>query len=166
MAVVRKAKFTIVRDTREQKGKGWEFRSSKNCTGVVKEKLDVGDYSLKDLEHLICIERKTLGDLWGTLGNPVNYNRFLREWERARNHPVKYLIIEATLADLNRQYRFSRVPPAVIHAKLISLQIKHGVHVVFAGRQDIAHTYVRALLDKLYRYYLDGVLKERKDATS
>lgn len=160
MAVSRKPKFTIVRDTREQEGKGWNFRASKNCAGVVREKLDVGDYSIKGLENIVCIERKTIGDLWSTLGLQKNYERFLREWDRAKNHRMKYLIIEGTLADVNRGYRWSKVHANLIHAKLFSLQVKHNVHVVFAGRQDVARAYVRKLLDKLYRYYLDGVIKE------
>ncbi len=70
-------KFMIIRDTREQKGKGWKFRASANCLGVEEIKLDVGDYAIKGLEDTIMIERKTLGDLWGTLGGPKNYLRFL-----------------------------------------------------------------------------------------
>lgn len=153
-----KRKMTIVRDTREQKGKGWEFRASANCEGMIKEKLDVGDYSLHGYEHLVCVERKTLGDLYGTLGNQTNYNRFLKEWERAKEHPVKFLIIEATLADVNGGYGWSKANPNNIHAKLISLQVKHNVHVIFAGRKDVARAYVRRLLNKLWQYCEGGVI--------
>ena len=163
MAITRKAKFTIIRDTREQAGKGWQFRASKNCAGVVRQKLNVGDYSIKGMEDIICIERKTIGDLWGTLGLQKNYERFLREWTRAKNHRMRYLIIEGTVADVDRGYKWSKVSPALIHAKLISLQVKHNVHVIFAGRQDKARAYTRRLLDKLYGYYLDGIIKEPKN---
>lgn len=163
VVVSRKAKFTIVRDTREQEGKGWQFNASKNCTGVVREKLDVGDYSIKGMEKIICIERKTIGDLWGTLGFQKNYERFVREWARAKKHRMKYLIIEGTVADVDAGYRWSKVSSNLIHAKLISLQVKHNVHVIFAGRQDKARTYTRRLLDKLYAYYLDGIIKEPED---
>jgi len=152
------SKMTIICDTREQVGKGWKFRASANCRGVIREKLDVGDYSLKGYEHLVCIERKTLGDLYGTLGNQTNYNRFLKEWERAKDHPIKMLIIEATLAEVNKGYPWSRVHPNNIHGKLISLQVKHNVHVVFAGRKDKARAYTRKLLSKLWNYCEDGVI--------
>jgi len=163
MAYARKAKapaykFTIMRDTREQKDKGWAFRSSGNCYGMESKKLDVGDYTIAGLESVIMVERKTLGDLWGTLGRTENYERFLREMERAANHRLKYLVIEATLAQVNSGYKFSKVPPANIHAKLISLQVKHGVHVIFAGRQDLARKWTRSLFDKLFKYHKEGII--------
>jgi len=151
-------KFTIIRDTREKKGKGWNFRASANCAGVEIEKLDVGDYTVKGLEDVLMIERKTIGDLWNTLGRAVSYKRFLREMKRAENHKMKFLIIEGTLADIDRGYRYSQVPVANIHAKLVSLQLKHNLHIIFAGRIDRARAYVRQLLDKMFRYHEEGLL--------
>jgi len=171
MAIIRSVKqqskkFKIIRDTREQKGKGWIFRASTNCDGMEIEKLDVGDYTVKGYEDVLMIERKTLGDLWNTLGNVESYKRFLREMERAKNHKMKYIIIEATLAELDRGYYWyvrgkktkSKISPKNIHAKLISLQVKHNVHVVFAGRIDKARSYARLLMDKIFRYTQDGTL--------
>lgn len=156
-------KFTIIRDSREQKGKGWNFRASANCNKMVIEKLDVGDYAIMGLEDTIMVERKTIGDLWGTLGNPKNYERFLREMKRARNHKHKFLIIEGTLGDIDRGYKWSKVSSMNIHSKLISLQVKHNLHVIFAGRKDRAQTYVRRLFAKLHRYHLDGVIEKVSD---
>lgn len=153
-----KGKFLIIRDTREKAGKGWNFRASANCHGMEKKKLDVGDYTLAGLEEIVMVERKTLGDLWNTLGQTANYKRFLREMDRAEHHRLKYLVIEATLADLNRGYQWSKVTAANIHAKLISLQVKHDVHVIFAGRQDVARAWVRRLFDKIFKYHKDGIL--------
>ena len=151
-------KFTIIRDTREKTGKGWNFRASADCTKMERKKLDVGDYTIKGMEHIICIERKSIGDLWGTLGNHINYERFLREWDRAQNHKIKFLVIEGTLKDIDAGYRWSQVKSEVIHAKLISLQVKHNVHVIFADRTDKARAYVRRLLNKLFRYHRSGVI--------
>jgi len=151
-------KFTIIRDTREQEGKGWLFRASANCDGVEIKKLNVGDYTVKGLEDVLAIERKTIGDLWNTLGASKNYQRFLREWKRGENHKFKFLIIEGSLADINKGYRWSKVPVATIHAKLLSLQIHHNVHVVFAGRMDNARAYVRRLMSKVFKCHQEGTL--------
>lgn len=151
-------KFTILKDTREHQDKGWMFRASANCMGMVRKKLDVGDYTLEGLEKIIAVERKTLGDLWNTLGRQDNYQRFLREWERAKDYRMKYLVIEASLADVDKGYRYSKVPPGNIHAKLISLQIKHNVHVIFAGREDKARAWVRRLFEKLNSYRDEGII--------
>ena len=162
-----KVRFKIIRDSREKAGKGWKFRASANCSGMEIEKLDVGDYTVKGLEKVLMIERKSLGDLWNTLGGLDNYKRFLREMERAKNHKVKYLIIEATLAEVNKGYSWfgpggrkkrSRVSPNNIIAKLISLEVKYDVHVIFAGRIDYARSHARSVMDKIFRYHEDGIL--------
>lgn len=161
MATIRNAgrplvKFTVIRDTREQKGKGWNFKASANCEGVEIIKLDVGDYTVKGMEDILAIERKTIGDLWNTLGTAKNYKRFQKEWERGKNHKFKFLIIEGSLADINKGYRWSKVPVANIHAKLLSLQINYNVHVIFAGRLDIARAYTRRLMAKVFSYHQEG----------
>lgn len=158
-------KMTLLRDSREQDGKGWEFRASENCHGMEIIKLDVGDYAIKGLEHVIMVERKTIGDLWGTLGNPVNYQRFLAEMDRAKKHRLKYLVIEAQISEIQSGYKWSRVPAANILAKLVSLEVKHDVRIIFAGRLDTARAYVRDLFYKLYRYSLEGVLPKVKNVT-
>lgn len=152
------AKFTIIRDTREQKGKGWLFRASANCEGMESIKLDVGDYTIKGLEDILAIERKTVGDLWNTLGTAKNYKRFIREWERGSDHKMKFLIIEGSLADIDKGYRWSRVPVNNIHAKLISLQVNYNVHVIFAGKLDCARVYARRLMAKVFKYHQEGTL--------
>jgi len=163
MATIKKSipkedKFKIIRDTREQAGKGWIFRASANCSGMKKHKLDVGDYTIEGLEDKLVVERKTIGDLWNTLGTKKGYERFLREWDRAKNHRLKFLVIEASIKDIDAGYRWSKVRPSLIHARLISLQVKHNIHVIFAGRLDKARGYIRRLFDKLFRYHRQGII--------
>lgn len=152
-------KFCILRDSREKEGKGWNFRSSANCSGVITRKLETGDYSLLHYEDLIMIERKTIGDLWGTLTH--GRERFIKEMERAQDYPVRYLVIEGTLADINRGFRYSKVRPEFIFASLTSLQIKYGIHVIFTHKDTkVAQAYVRKLLAKLFQYCEDGVIRK------
>lgn len=160
------SKFTIIRDSREKDGSGWDFRASANCTGMEVKKLDTGDYSIKGYEDLIMIERKTIGDLWGSL--TLQRERFMKEMERAREYPVRYLIIEGSLKEINSGFRYSQVRPEFILASLMSLQIKYGVHVMFTdSRTDVAQAYVRKLIAKLYQYCEDGVItKDGRPADS
>lgn len=159
-----KSTLQIVRDTREKDGCGWKFRASPNCAGMVIEKLDTGDYSVKGFEHLIMVERKSIADLWGTL--TVGKERFMNEMERARVIPARYLIIEGTVADIDKGFRYSKVSPEYIHGYLISLQVKYGIHVIFAGRQDVAQAFARRLLIKLARYCSEGVISGNEPSNS
>ena len=152
-------RFTIIRDSREKTGCGWKFNASANCEGMVIKKLDTGDYSLEGYEDLIMIERKTIPDLWGSLGQWRK--RFMKEMDRALEYPIRYLVIEGTVSDINRGFRYSKLSAEYIFASLISLEVKYGIHVVFTNkREDIARTYVRKLLSKLFQYCEDGVIKK------
>ena len=151
-------KFTIIRDSREKKGCGWHFRASSNCNGMEVKKLETGDYSIDGYENTIMIERKTIPDLWGSLVQ--GRARFMREMERAKSYPLRYLIIEGTVADVMGGFRYSTVNASSILSSLISLEVKYGVHVIFTSkRQDIARGYARKLLSKLYDYCEQGVVK-------
>ena len=153
-------KFTLLRDSREKEGCGWQFRASANCNGMEVKKLDTGDYSIKEYENLIMIERKTLGDLWNTL--TFGHERFMKEMDRALLYPIRYLIIEGTLRDIEAGIRFSKVKPDFILYSLISLEVRYGIHVVMTDkRTDIAQTYVRKLLSKLFKYCEEGVVSGR-----
>jgi hypothetical protein len=53
------SRFTVIRDSREKEGHGWWYDEDAYCIGTEITKLDIGDYSIKDKEHILC--RK----LWG-----------------------------------------------------------------------------------------------------
>lgn len=74
--------MTIIVDTREQKP---IFKN-----GVVKFKLDVGDYSTLSLRHSFCIERKSGEDLYGSLTR--GHVRFMNEIYRAERRGIKLVI--------------------------------------------------------------------------
>ena len=65
---------------------------------TVQGTLATGDYSLLGLEHLICIERKSLDDLLGCVGR--DRERFERELQRMMAYPVRVLLVEATWAEI------------------------------------------------------------------
>lgn len=49
-------KYTVIQDTREQKG--WYFSEYDKCNGMEQGSLKTGDYTLKGFEDMVCIERK------------------------------------------------------------------------------------------------------------
>lgn len=152
--------FTIVRDTREKDGAGWKFNATANCNGTVTKKLDTGDYSIEGMEHLITIERKSISDLWGTLLS--GRDRFIKEMERARSIPSRYIVVEGSLKDVYDGCYFSKVSPDFIIASLTSLEYEYGVHVVFADkRRDVCQWYIRRLLEKLYKKHIESLRNGR-----
>ena len=158
----------IIKDSREKKG--YSFRKSQNCAGMVVEKLDTGDYSVKGLEHIITIERKTVSDLYGSLSPAKSkkknkdgvytssYERFMREMERIKDIPYRFIVIDGTLGETMRGPQFSQMSPNFIRSKLYELQILYNVHVIFLGKGDAAREYVRELLIKAHKMYHNGEL--------
>ena len=73
------SRFKIIKDTREKKGHGWWFEEDAYCIGTEVSKVDVGDYAIEGMEHLLCIERKeSVSEFAGNCGE----KRFHRELEK------------------------------------------------------------------------------------
>lgn len=91
------APFTVAVDTREQLPYRFDdirIERKKAFVLTVRTTLATGDYSIVGSESKICVERKSLTDLFGTLGN--DRDRFRREIERMQSFERSLVIIEAT----------------------------------------------------------------------
>ena len=137
-------KYTIVVDSREQKPL-WD-------KDIIVKKLDVGDYSIDGYEDLISIERKSLMDLFGTLGK--GHARFNKEIERSKSLDYFAIVIDGTvsqclLKDFKGSYRTS-MRGYVIFAILVTLHLKHGIPFFFTnGRSES-----KRLIKELFNGYL------------
>jgi len=99
----RPAPFTIVVDNREQHP--YRFLGMLPIFGytsieIVRTYLPTGDYSLVGLEGEFAIERKSLEDLFGTLGQ--NRRRFEAEIQRLDAMQFAAIVVEADLRQIWR----------------------------------------------------------------
>jgi len=99
--------------------------------GIVRMKLDAGDYSLLGQEHAIAFERKSLGDLVSTLTQ--NQPRFFAELDRLKHYRYAAILIEASYAAVSSPYQYSRVKPETIIGLLQAIQVRYGIDVIYAG---------------------------------
>ena len=117
--------------------------------------LTTGDYSLKGFEDKVCIERKSLADLLGSLG--VDRDRFMREVQRMRAYEYAGLVVEANMTTLYKGGWKSQITPQSVIGSLQALSSKYGIHVLFADNRELAATTVEGLLfhflRKQYEYY-------------
>lgn len=105
--------------------------------------LATGDYSVKALEHVVAIERKSLPDLLGCIGG--DRERFEREIQRLLAYPVRAIVVEASWADLEAGEWRSQVSPAAAVGSVLGW-IAAGVPVVMAGNRERAERYISRLL--------------------
>ena len=105
--------------------------------------LTTGDYSIQGLENIVAVERKSLGDLLGCIGQ--HRERFDREVMRLLAYPTRAIVIEATWADLKRGDWQSRITPAAAIGSLLGW-IAQGVPIILTGDHERAGRYVSRLL--------------------
>jgi ERCC4-type nuclease len=135
-------------DTREQRP--LEFQVDGVVTEVITTKLPYGDYAGawedKDGKHIefmpVFFERKSLGDLYGTLGKGME--RFRREMQRANEDGVKLIIIvEACFAEVKNGYEHSKMEGESILKTLHTLWVKHDIpYILCNDREDMQDTII------------------------
>ena len=127
-------KISVIVDTREQQP--YSFKKEKHIQ-VVKEKLIAGDYALKDHTDKIIIERKTMTDLLGVIGN--ERERFKRELQHLKNNcEFPILLIEGSVSDIFNKDALpynSKIHPNSVIGSLISWSVKFGIQIIFAGNR-------------------------------
>lgn len=122
--------------------------------------LPVGDYGIRGFSDWInpqfTVERKSLDDLVGSLTS--GRDRFMKECEKMRQFRFRAILIEAHRGEVEmHQYR-SRTLPASILGSLAALQVRAGIHVIFAGDRDRA----ASELERLVRTFARGVENDYK----
>jgi ERCC4-type nuclease len=149
---VEKLTPTLLQDSREQCPLVFEhFPVEVVC-------LECGDYGVRGFSEPACrrfiIERKSLGDLCGSLGK--GRDRFFREVELLTRYQFRALVIEAVEDQVHlHQYR-SLVSPAAILSTLDALAVRAGLHVFWCGDPSGA----AAKVESLARLFCRGVVKD------
>jgi DNA excision repair protein ERCC-4 len=80
--------------------------------------LATGDYTLKGLESLVAVERKSLDDLLGCVGR--ERERFDKEVQRLLAYPVRVLVVESTWGEIELGQWRSKVRPEAVIGSLLS----------------------------------------------
>jgi DNA excision repair protein ERCC-4 len=106
--------------------------------------LTTGDYSIRGMEHLVAVERKSLPDFLACVGR--ERERFDREVQRLLAFPTRALVVEATWAQVEMgSWTNSRIKPAAAIGSLLGW-IEMGLPVILAGDHERAGRYVARLL--------------------
>lgn len=148
--------YTVIKDTREQQG--WYFSQSLYCDGMEIGTLKTGDYTIKDTENLICIERKgSVTEIAGNLGK--NYKVFSKEIERMAAFKHAFIVCEFGMTELINYPTLSKLPPwtrnkirvtgAFLLRRLLEIQINTNVKVIFCDSQINAYEVVDSIFKRI-----------------
>lgn len=129
--------LTAIVDPREQRP--WSLSPLKSERGT----LYTGDYSVKGLENEIAIERKSLEDLLGCVGQ--SRDRFEHCVQRLLAYPVRAVIVEATWADLEAGAWRCKITPKSASGSVLGW-VARGIPFQFAGDASKASTMAARLM--------------------
>ena len=148
--------LAIVVDSREQQPFTFAGSTVYAGTTVTAGTLATGDYSLKGLESLVAVERKSLPDLVGCLGN--GRERFVRELERGRGLEAFCVVCEGTWQELAQGHYRGMLRPHSACQSVAAFMARFGIPFLFAGSRAGAEYVAWSFL----RQYAEGKRKELK----
>lgn len=131
------ADLTVICDTREQ------TPLKLDPMAVERGTLATGDYSIKGLEHLIAIERKSLPDLIMCVGQ--ERERFEKECQRLLAYETRAIVVEAHWADIECGYWRSKLTPSHVLGSVLGW-VAQGIPILMVGSHDLAGKYVARML--------------------
>lgn len=149
---------TVAIDTREQRGFSFAGLIADAADGggpfrvpTQRVTLKSGDYSLVGFEGRIAIERKSLADLYSTLGQ--GRDRFERELARLNELEVAAVVVEAGWDEVLTAPPFrSELPPKVVHRSVIAWQQRfRNVHWNFMCDRRLTEITTFRILERYWR---------------
>lgn len=161
--------FTVIIDNREQRPWFFDKINNDNFPNLkfVNGTLKTGDYSLlgfsdpKKHKNTITVERKSLEDLYGTVGS--GRERFEKELIRMQEFTKKVIIIEADLATIIKNPPdYSQIPPKAVFRSLIAFSMRYNVQVWPCTNRSMAEKAAFIILDRFYKDYVGTFTEKTK----
>lgn len=150
--------FTIVVDSREQKP--YAFASIRADARQQNRPVQVpihgaalpqGDYSIQGWEDRVAIERKSLADLYSTLGH--GRERFGRELARLNDLWFACVVVEAEWGTVMRHPPFrSELLPKTVYRSILAWMVRYpSVHWCLVPGREFAEVTTFRLLERFWK---------------
>lgn len=146
----------IIIDKREQRPVLWDKVGDNRFPGLQVEwgTLKTGDYSINGMNtpecpHSICVERKSLPDLFGSAGR--GRDRLEREFERMAYFDVPSFVIEADLWTIFREPPpLSSMVPRAVYRTLVAFSQRYGVTIWPCPNRQFAERHIHISLKRFW----------------
>jgi curved DNA-binding protein CbpA len=132
----------------------YDFRGLVRIAGTIRQTLPAGDYAIADAPGLLCVERKSVAELYASTSNSSdNRPRFLRELERLLPFPNRFLMVEGPIDQAQGRGRLSEYLKNGVMDFLDAITLKYGIQVIFADTREEAEVRVANLAAMHYAYF-------------
>lgn len=161
--------FTVIIDTREQSPYCFQsFKSDARDKSLpliiptTTATLKTGDYSILGHESEITIERKSLQDLYGTIGG--GRDRFERELSRMSEFKIAHVVVEAGWLETLKDPPFrTKLSPKTIFRSINAWEQEFPmIHWQFMGIKALAEHKTFRILERFWRQKQKESLKENQ----
>jgi len=159
-----KAPYSFSRIPAKASAKG-EWLDIETVVGHLPE----GDYAIQGAYQLAAVERKSLEDLYSTLGG--HRDRFEREIIRLQEYKAAAVVIEADWLEIIRPQDFrqnwrSRLKPRSVYGTILSWGQRYpNVHWLAAGSRRLAEITTHTFLETAWRHHCDAQAQLEKETT-
>jgi ERCC4-type nuclease len=134
------------------------------CWQVTTERvnLDTADYTLDGYASRVGVERKSLADLFGTVGQ--GRDRFTRELERLAEYTFAAVVVEAEWsAVVNDPPPHSRLDPKTVYRSVLAWQQRFPVvHWWFCPGREFAEVTTLRILERYLKEQADRNFRKPK----
>lgn len=149
--------YTVAIDTREvlpyefATPLRWPNRKHPFTVATVRKCLSSGDYSMLGFESAVACERKSMADLFSTLGQ--GRRRFTLELERLATYQYAAVVVEAEVSDiLTAPPRHSKLNPKSVFMSVVSWSMAFpAVHWFFVPGRAVGEATTARILDMWWR---------------
>ena len=146
----------VIVDTREKQPLPLFANHPNWIGGERRQALKTGDYTVEEMERVLCLERKSLADL---VACTVTYReRFLASCARLARFQWKAILIEATLEDIKGGFGQFGIPsdvhPNAVVGTLDAIEAKFGIPIIFTStNRRLATERAASWLSKHFTYW-------------
>lgn len=137
-------RYTVLRDTAEQKNHGWLFPASTVCVGTQPFNMPTGDYTLAGYENIFTIERKgSVSEFAQNITVKDKWRCFKEELERMEGFANPFIVLEFTVEQLLGYPEGCGLPRAVVKEirtggafllkRVLEIELRYKVKIIFAG---------------------------------
>jgi ERCC4-type nuclease len=146
--------FTIAIDTREQHPFDFAGHRTERAT------LRTGDYSILGMEKLVCVERKSKVDLFGSVTR--GRERFERELGRMKRMPRACIVVECSMDEVRKGIDTSKVQPLQVINTAIAWAGRYRIPWFFLHDRAEAEQVTLDFLRFAWRDFLERITTEEE----
>jgi len=149
-------KPVVIVDTREKDPLPLYANHPNWIAAECRKTMKTGDYTVEGMEHLLCLERKSLPDLVACTVS--SRKRFLSVCSRLAEFTWKAILVEATLEDIKCGFAgfdiCSDVHPNAVCGTLDAIEAKFGISVIYTSTiRSLATERAASWLSKHFTYW-------------